>query len=144
MTAGGSKIYHISGFDNQKYEEFSLRISVLSGYVAIGYYTDKELTQKMPIDPFKYMDDSEYIFEANQISQFAAGGLYVKITSTSQDGQEARDTTYTLKFTGRRKTEGIELNEHVYGFIALKGQRFAYFNFKKWISETEINTNMKF
>lgn len=64
----------------------------------------------MPFDPFKYMDDSEYIFEATQIAQFAAEGLYVKITSTAQDGQEARDTTYTIKFSGRRKSEGVELN----------------------------------
>ena len=119
-------------------------MSVLSGYVQIDYYLDKELKNKLPIDPFKYMDDSEYIFDAKQIAQFAAKGLYVKITSTAQDGQEPRDTTYTIKFNGRRKSEGIELNEHVYGFIALKEQRFAYFNFKKWISETEMNTNIKF
>lgn len=58
LTAGSSKQYHIAKFDTQKFEEFSLRISVLSGYVSIEYYFDTGMTKKLPFEPFKYMDDS--------------------------------------------------------------------------------------
>ncbi len=53
----------------------------MSGYVQIDYYFDKELTKKLPFEPFKYMDDSEYIFDAKQITQFASTGVFLKITS---------------------------------------------------------------
>jgi hypothetical protein len=50
------------------------------------------------------MDDSEYIFEANQMTQLASSGVFVKITSKAEEpGQKARDATYTIKFNGRRK-----------------------------------------
>ena len=73
------------------------------------------------MEPFKYMDDSEYVFDADQVTQLATTGVYVRITSEPEEnGGKARDATYTIKFNGRKKAEGIELNEHVYGFVPLK------------------------
>ena len=92
----------------------------MSGYVQIRYYFDKEETKELPMEPFRYMDDSEYIFAASQVAQLASTGLFVKITSIAEEkGQTPRDATYTIKFMGRRKEEGVELNEHVYGFIPI-------------------------
>lgn len=110
LIAGDSKEYHIAHFDTQKYEEFSLKISTLSGYIRIEYFFDALMTKKLPFEPFKYMDDSEYIFDSKQIAQFASSGIYVRISTIPQDGQGARDSTFTIKFNGRRKEEGIELN----------------------------------
>ena len=88
-----------------------MKLSTLSGYVDINYYYDKELTKKLPVEPLKYMDDSEYIFDSQQIMQLATTGVYVKITSSAKsDGKGARDSTYTIKFLGRKKAEGVELN----------------------------------
>ena len=33
------------------------------------------------MEPYKYMDDSEYIFDAEQVTQLATTGVYIKITS---------------------------------------------------------------
>lgn len=41
LTAGKSKTYHIAEFNTQKYEEFSLRVAVLSGHVTMDYFFDK-------------------------------------------------------------------------------------------------------
>lgn len=31
-----------------------------------------------------------------------------------------RDATYSVKFVGRKKTDSIELNENIYGFIQVE------------------------
>ena len=63
------------------------------------------------MEPFRYMDDSEYIFDADQVTQLATTGIYLKITSKQEEqGSSARDATYTIKFKSRNKAEGIELN----------------------------------
>jgi hypothetical protein len=81
---------------------------VLSGFVEIRYYYDKELTKELPIEPFRYMDDSEYIFDVGQITQLATTGVFVKMVASAEEkGQIPRDATYTIKFTGRKKSDGV-------------------------------------
>ena len=84
LEAGKSKSYHIEQFDTKNQEEFSLKVSVVSGYVQIRYYFDKNETKELPMEPFRYMDDSEYIFDAKQVTTLATTGIYVKITSIAE------------------------------------------------------------
>lgn len=69
------------------------------------------MTKELPIEPFRYMDDSEYIFDSKQIAQLATTGIYLKATASADpSGQPARASTYTIKFQSRRKAEAVELN----------------------------------
>lgn len=76
----------------------------------------------------------------------ATNGLYLKATASADpSGQPARASTYTIKFQSRKEAEAVELNEHVYGFIPIQeAPRFAYFNFIRWIYETERSSNLVF
>ena len=66
------------------------------------------MTKDLPIEPLRYMDDSEYIFDSKQVAQLATTGVYVKITSKpKENGQSARDATYTIKYMSRKKAEGV-------------------------------------
>ena len=71
------------------------------------------------------------------MTTLASSGVYVKITSIAEEKeQKPRDATYTIKFMGRKRSEGVELNEHVYGFVTITNKvRYAHFNFKRWIME---------
>lgn len=108
------------------------------GSVKIAYFIDVDGKKPFTMQPFEYMKDSEYIFYSNQIVQLIKDGLFIKVTS--QD----KDATFTLKFVGRKQTESVELNQHVYGFIPLQDVKFAHFNFKRWKAETELKSSLKF
>lgn len=75
------------------------------------------------------MRDSQYIFGENVIKT-SPNGLFIRVKSIKRDG------TYTIKYVGRKNNDPVELNEHVYGFIPINNTKFAYFDFKRWISET--------
>ena len=84
------------------------------------------------------MQDSEYLFVTDFIKEFQEAGLYVKVSA----GQ--RDSTFTVKMVGREREGSVELTEHVYSFIPVKGERMAHFNFRRWAAQTEIKKNLKF